>query len=197
MKKTLSRYKTVDSTPLELYFPMEFLQDEDFCEALRDDLKYCGDGWERVSNVSSSSSSLIPDCKGVYMFVWSPDTAIEINDEPIRFRYVVYVGSASNGSSSILKRFNSDYKSIINSEPAVHWTENMPSNRASRLKKALNLGRLEYWYVTMEGATSEQILDIEKRLINLFNPPGNTAFKTPIRVSIDSSKKAPAFEPAF
>jgi len=197
MEKALARYRTSDSTPLELYFPMEFLQDENFFNALHEDIDICGDGWEKISNLNSASYKSLPDSKGVYMFIWRPGFSIECHNDSADFRYVVYVGSASNGDSSILKRFNSDYKNEINKCPSIHWTENMPSDRASRLRKVLNLGQLELWYVTMDQANPEQILDIEKRLINLFNPPGNKAFKAPIRAKYEPKKAAPAFEPAF
>ncbi|KJG13813.1 hypothetical protein [Photobacterium iliopiscarium] len=194
MEKELARYKTSESFPLEMYFPMEFLQDLRFCNALGDDILLCGDGWEKIAAVSAASSGTIPDTKGIYMFIWKPEFSIEHDKEIINFRYVVYIGSAAKGSSSILKRFNSDYKKLINQNFSVHWTEARPSNRESRLKKILNLGALEYWYITMVDASSEQILDIEKRLICLFNPPGNQAFKSPIRATIDRKKVAPAFE---
>ncbi|MEF1205326.1 hypothetical protein [Photobacterium damselae] len=197
MEKELARYKTSESCPLELYYPMEFLQDLRFCNTLNEDISQCGDGWEKISSVSAASSRIIPDSKGIYMFIWKPDFCLEHDNNTINFRYVVYIGSASKGVSSILKRFNNDYKNVINQNFSVHWTENKPSNRDSRLKKVLNLNSLEYWYITMDHATSEQILDIEKRLICLFNPPGNQAFKSPIRAIVDQKKAAPAFEPAF
>ncbi|QYJ77921.1 hypothetical protein [Shewanella acanthi] len=197
MEKSLARYKTSESNPLELSYPMEFLQDKIFCSALIEDLEAFSDGWERIQNLSSNSSALIPDRKGVYMFVWRPSIEFKLHNESYNFRFVVYVGAASKGESSILSRFNSDYKSLINKKPSVHWTENNPHDRESRLRKVLNLWDLEYWYATMDNASSEQILDIEKRLINVFNPPGNKSFKQQIRAKIDIQKKTPAFEPAF
>lgn len=197
MEKALARYRTSDSCPLELYFPMEFLQDENFFTALSEDIDVCGEGWEKISSISASTYKSLPDSKGVYMFIWRPGFSLECHNDTADFRYVVYVGSAASGGSSILKRFNNDYKNEINTCPSVHWTENMPSNRAARLKKVLNLGRLELWYVTMDKATPEQISDIEKRLIKLFNPPGNKAFKAPLRAKLEPKKSAPAFEPAF
>jgi hypothetical protein len=197
MNKALARYKTSESTPLELYFPMEYLQDSIFGEALNEDLSSCGSGWEVITNVSAASESLIPSCKGIYLFIWKPSFTLPLNENNISFRYVVYVGSASTGGSNILKRFTSDYKDKLNTDPSIHWTSNMPSDRSSRLKKVLNLGTLEYWYMAMDNASGEQIRDIEKRLINIFNPPGNSNFKAPIRAIIDTKKIAPAFEPAF
>ncbi|MEM6184461.1 hypothetical protein [Shewanella vaxholmensis] len=197
MDKALARYKTSESIPLELYFPMEYLQDTNFGEVLGEDLVGCGSGWEVITNVSAASESLIPPCKGIYLFIWKPSFSLPLNERNVSFRYVVYVGSASTGSSNILKRFTSEYKDKINTEPSVHWTSNMPSDRLSRLKKVLNLGKLEYWYIEMDKASGEQIQDIEKRLINIFNPPGNSNFKAPIRAIVDVKKTAPAFEPAF
>lgn len=176
---------------------MEFLQDDSFSDALSEDLQSCGTGWEVITNVSSASGPSIPGCKGIYLFVWRPYFTLPVDGTEISFRYVVYVGSASSGSSDIAKRFISDYRDKINKDQAVHWTSSNPTDRASRLNKVLNLGQLDYWYMAMDDATSEQICDIEKRLINMFNPPGNKNFKSPIRVVIDRKNVAPAFEPAF
>lgn len=197
MKKELARYKTSLSSPLELYFHMEFLQDKLFCDTLTEDISTCGDGWECIPNVSSASSDIIPKEKGVYIFIWRPEFHLEHDTKNISFRHVVYVGSASSGNSDIHQRFNSNYKNILNNNPSIHWTEKRPTDRESRLKKVLNLGSLEYWYVTMDKTKHDQIQDIEKRLINVFNPPGNKTFKSPIRMIVEHDKVSPAFEPAF
>lgn len=197
MKKELARYKTSISCPLELYFPMEFFQDNIFCDALTEDISTCGDGWECIFNVSSASSATIPKEKGVYIFIWRPKFYLKHDNNNISFRHVVYVGSASSGDSDIRQRFNTNYKNIINNNPSIHWTENRPTDRESRLRKVLNLGNLEYWYVTMNKTEHDKIQNIEKRLINLFNPPGNKTFKSPIRMIVEHDKVSPAFEPAF
>ncbi|SHF91476.1 hypothetical protein [Vibrio gazogenes] len=195
MEKALARYKTNDSYPLELYFPMEFLQDLQFCNTLSDDIKAYGN-WGVIKNVSSVSSNNIPSDRGIYMFVWTPKFFLYNDDDKISFKYVVYVGDASN-ENNLLDKFNKNYKNVINSEPDIHWTKDVASSRIDRLKKVMNLGCLEYWYLTMDRASVGQIMDVKNRLVRIFNPPGNEGFRKPIRAIVEHDKAVPAFEPAF
>lgn len=198
MEKSLARFRKLkESFPLELSYPMEFIQDESFCNTVIEDLESKSDGWKCIKKIASSTSALIPNTRGIYMFVWRPSIALKTDCESCNFRFVVYIGSASSTEASLLKRFKSEYEAVINKNPDIHWDESNFCDRERRISKVLNLWDLEYWYTTMDKCTAEEILNLEKRLINIFNPPGNKSFRQQIRASIDKQRKAPAFEPAF
>ncbi|WP_210397394.1 hypothetical protein [Motiliproteus sediminis] len=197
MKRTLARYKRSTPVPLEISLPVDYLQDEEYCMALSEDIHVCGNGWETISSVDGKSADVIPKIKGVYVFVWRTLFSMKSDTSSIDFNQAVYVGSASKGDSSLRQRFINDYQKIVKLFPAVHWTQSGMMTRDEKLKKVLNLWELDYWFVTMEGAGQDQIEDIEDRLIALLNPPGNTRNRSRITGKVNKDKRAPAFEPAF
>ncbi|EKP0259001.1 hypothetical protein JFQ93_000196 [Aeromonas sobria] len=193
MRQYLSRYKGKRCFPLEHLMPVDNLNDKDFWITLNDDMKKFGDGWEVIENVCDGSASIIPDSAiGLYFFVWMPEVEFNTSKGKLEFGNVVYIGSSSTKNNGIKKRFISDYQSLIGNNYDVHWTTKTLDDRDKRLKKVLSLGRLHYLFNVMDGATERQILDMEERMIKLFNPPGNTQYAI-LRATLDKINERPAF----
>lgn len=192
-KKQLSRYKGSFAFPLEYLIPVDHFNDDGFWQCLIDDISSIGSGWEFVQGVVCDSHVLIPDDKGIYLFIWTPDSEIKTNTSSINFNSVVYIGSSVTPEVGMKSRFTGEYSKILGKYVDVHWTKKDLLNRSDRIKKVLNLGRLTFAFNVMKFGSKEQILDVEKRLVRYFNPPGNKV-GTIIRARRDKEATSPAFK---
>lgn len=193
MRKILARYKGKVCFPLEYLFPVDYMNDCDFIDMLKEDVDTSGDGWEVVKNISAGSAKAIPDkMKGLYFFMWSPQIDFETTQGVFNICNVVYVGSSTSIDNGIKNRFLADYEGLIGKHYDVHWIKKEAVGREDKLKKIMNLGCLNFFFNTMNDASKEQILDMEERLIKLLNPPGNIKHAL-LRGSLDKVNVKPAF----
>lgn len=191
--KQLSRYRGASPFPLEYLIPVDYANERDFWHCLISDIESIGSGWESIDRVHSDSAELIPDRKGIYIFIWSPDVEIKSEARRFVFNNVVYIGSSVTPELGMKSRFVKEYSKIIGRHLDIHWTKKELSNRSDRLKKVLNLGQITLFFNVMDNATSEQILNLEERLIKYFNPPGNKV-GTIIKAKLSKKEVLPAFK---
>lgn len=189
----LSRYKDSIAFPLEYLIPVDYANERSFWRCLTSDIDSLGTGWESIDKVHKNSCDLIPDKKGIYIFVWSPEVELKTQSNKFLFNSVVYVGSSVTPELGMKSRFSKEYSGLIGRHVDIHWTKKDLVNRSDRLKKILNLGRLIMFFNVMENATAEQILNIENRLIKFFNPPGNKV-GTIIKAKLAKTESSPAFK---
>lgn len=133
----------------------------------------------------------LPEESGLYLFVWRPGFALKC-ETPGRnsqdFAYVLYVGEAGadGGAGTIRGRFSS-YKAFLEAGPDPIWNTADGSLRGVKLSKLLAVRPLEFWWTTCKDLETLGLL--ERRLVGIFNPPGNQHY----RAQLDESRSVPAF----
>lgn len=159
---------------LKVAFPVADLADEATCSSISQLL--CGSGgaaaWDRLC-ATKSAVSQIPESKGLYMFVWCPKIrfALSTPANQHELRIVLYVGKANAKTSTLRSRYAGEYAHFLEESPKVLWEVKEPRNRKETLAKWLCLHPLEYWYLELDN--SDDIEQLERRLIETINPPLN------------------------
>ena len=150
--------------------------------------------WE-IREATDSLGDHLPEKAGLYMFVWRIPFRFptkKLNDH--FFRIIVYIGQAGSGDTgnSLQQRYKKEYAAIVCQDPQALWKDDV-SNRASRLKRYLNLRDLEFWY--HEIGQTDLIGAFEESLIKLFNPPANSQFaqRNATNLSARLGRAIPAF----
>ena len=176
------KFRDETTHPISFEPSLERLMDSNECLILTDILHDAGLKWERKP-ATSTLWSMLPDERGLYMFVWCPvlvfhcanrdDTSVT-DYEPLR--WVLYVGKAGieDGQSDTLKqRYKNGYSKYVGQDPSPLWNKRPTENtrREELLARYLTVRPLELWYLVLENESDIRML--EKRLIKTLNPPLN------------------------
>ena len=167
---------------LKLELPIGRLLDKGHAEMVQKLLTdSASDGaWEMLPAKSHSASS-VPRSPGVYMFVWCPPLTLECSRtfylDNLTFRQVLYIGKAGGlvSRGTLQERFKTYIKHFGN-DPRLLWSNESLRNRSSKLNCFLSLEPLEYWFLVCKDESD--VVEIEKNLIRLLNPPINKKEKT-------------------
>ena len=153
-------------------YPVDRIQNEDFWKNLHSDLSKHFSPWESFP-LSRNTYRFMPDTPGLYMYVWNP-TALKFqtDHEPLQFQKILYIGKTS---TSLLKRFTGEYRTIIeNASPSLWWSKDESELRHVRLSRIFSLSPTRVWFCRIKSNESLPLIDnLETRLISLINPPGN------------------------
>lgn len=175
--KALVQYQYDEAPDLSFKFLPNRLVNKSYCETLSDEIiNSFGNTWERLVATKDLALSL-PSLPGIYMFVWKPYFNFAFDDYFTSLHYVVYIGKAGgpNENSTFKSRYKSEYAKIVKRDAEEIWKKNEMKCRKDRLNKFLNLWELEYWFIVMKEENRHVIKKYEEKLIQLFNPPGNTS----------------------
>lgn len=161
------------------------LLDDEHCRMISDILRDVGSAWE-VRTAQPDLYQQLPMGPGLYMFVWHPALQLMGAYEATArsFPWILYIGQAGGGSSNntLRDRYKNEYSKLLNGDPGKLFASNAPVNRSDRMKRYLRLRPLEYWWT--EIADQQKIPLLEKRLVNLLQPPLNSqhrAGRLPVR----------------
>ena len=180
--RLLVKFRDETTHPISFEPCLERLMDSSECLALTEILHGEGLKWERKP-ATSTLWSMLPDERGIYMFVWCPDLTFRFESpqdiaatDYERLRWVLYVGKAGveEGKSDTLKqRYRSGYSKYVGQDPSPLWNRRPAENtrREELLARYLTVRPLEFWYLLFEDP--EDIRMLEKRLIKTLNPPLN------------------------
>lgn len=151
------------------------LLDERFCTTLAKDLGTDAGQWEVFENVTQRLHENLPDEPGLYMFVWRPPFAFDVDSklrsgDLAQVLYVGMAGGASGSKNTIRERFK-NYRKHVGSDPASLWEATVPKTRMSLLGRYLTLRPLEFWCSVVPDRAN--VAPLEKRLLKLLNPPCN------------------------
>lgn len=145
------------------------LNSAEHCRRVQIALDGIGAEWEAHRATPGLARSL-PREPGLYMFVWRPSFRVRLgNGEPASFRRVLYVGRAGGpGSGNTLRGRYGGYTALLaDGAAAADW----PKARDRRLAALFQLRDLRYWCAPVSDGTA--LPAMEKRLIELLDPPGN------------------------
>lgn len=188
----LAKYRDEAAPILEFHPYVEHLIDSSYCKALEKIIHGADVKWERKKAVAALADSL-PNVKGVYMFVWTPDFCFRFESLPAveRVNWVLYVGKAGTeqGTHDTIKhRYRTEYSKYVGKDPSRLWDREPATSREQRLSRYLTLRPLEYWFLAL---TKESDIELfERKLIRLLQPPLNQQYGPKIR----PGKPVPAFE---
>jgi hypothetical protein len=191
LQDELERRRYDDTLTIQFYLPIERQLDKGQAVTFAD-LSKLFSAWERYS-ANSSLIRILPDCPGLYMFVWSPDAPFKMSttegseiEKP--FNNILYVGLAE---TSIKDRFQ-EYLSILKRKRPQNLFEVSDSTRAGRFQKYLSIYPLQFWWTSLQSKRhlgSEKLIErvkllknIEERVIKFFNPPINDQHTIKARV---------------
>lgn len=167
----VNRYN--EPEPLKLSLPLGQLLDKAWCTQMSRSVMTQFE-WT-ICEATNSLADQLPEKSGLYMFVWRipfpfPSTKLGKHF----FRMIVYIGQAGaqNSGNTLQQRYRQEYASIVGQNPDAIWQTESPT-RKDRLKRALNLRDLEFWYHDSVPGTS-LLLEFERTLIDLFRPTANT-----------------------
>ena len=178
----LARHRDDSPPRLELSLPVDRLMDVDYLSHLKDDLfAQVPDGFEMLK-ATPRTHEMIPAAAGVYLFVWCPefelhgDSSGATSDTQcprLRTQFVLYVGKAGGEKSkqTLKSRYQGEYRKYVGRSVDELWSGACGTTRDELLDRWLRLVPLEYWYAVV--ANDSEVSSIEKRLIDLFNPPLN------------------------
>ena len=176
LKKEIFDNRNIRSSLFKFDIYPDQLVNRDICESIYRRV-FFELSWEKI-NANSSSASLIPETYGLYMFVWKPFMKIASNGEDFSFRYILYVGKANEGDSTLRSRYSGEYKNFIKQDPSSVWKDMKLDFRSDKLTKYLNLWDIEYWFCPITNSDFiAKISGYEKELIELFCPPINDQYK--------------------
>ena len=127
----------------------------------------------------------LPKSAGLYMFVWRPRLRFSLasardpgdsndfrsqDESSVALAYVLYVGKAGDKSKGSIRERYKSYAGLMSSSPEKLWETQPPSVREQRLERLLCLRPLEFWF---QECSSEDLGQLELRLIDALSPPGN------------------------
>lgn len=174
-KKAVNRHGAKEALQVPFCPSIRFAHDEDFCQTLDYDLRAIGSSWE-IRKATKSLWKLLPDEKGIYMFIWKLDGLPFYHDKSIKheFTFCTYVGQAgANNSNNTLKtRYKQEYSKYLEAMPDDFWADQLPDDRKTKLKLILTMSPIYYWFLSISD--DAKILNLESRLIQLLRPPGNS-----------------------
>lgn len=165
--------KGVPMPPIPWHMQARGPLEEDRVRVLGKNLQAHGSQWIKCE-ANESAIGLLPDCHGLYMFVWrvGPEVLCESLPGVKNFRYVLYVGKVGpTGGNTIRKRFQAEYLKYIKGSPDSLWFDKFDS-REDRLRRLLQLRPLEVWACRQQGDV-RHITQWEGDLVEMFSPPGN------------------------
>ena len=145
------------------------LGSEEHCRRAEIALDGIGAEWE-AHMATPELGRHLPHAPGLYMFVWRPPFRARLGSGGMAsFRRVLYVGRAGGpGSGNTLRGRYRGYTALLADGAAeADW----PKARDRRLAALFRLRHLRYWCAPVSDETA--LPDMEKRLIELFDPPGN------------------------
>lgn len=160
--------------PLELFAPLELAIDKAWCQTTSRSIM--GIRKWQIFEATSTLADQLPAKTGLYMFVWRiPFSFPTAKLAEHFFRTIVYIGQAGahETGNSLQQRYKQEYSAIVSCDPEALW-KTSPVDRASRLRRFLNLPNLEFWY--HEVPQTDLLGAYEELLIKLFNPPANSQF---------------------
>lgn len=178
----LARHRDDPPPRLELSIPVDRFLDVDYLGHLQDDLRdQIPDGFETLK-ATKRTHEMIPPAAGVYMFVWCPsfhlhcdDMGLSAKSRSARYnsQFILYVGKAGgDGSKATLRsRYQSEYRRFVGGDVNALWNGAKGQARSDLLERWLCLVPLEYWFAVVPDGS--MVSSIEKRLIDLLNPPLN------------------------
>jgi hypothetical protein len=166
--------RNIGQTPIRGLFestPVERVQNVEFYTLLLNDLKSVASPWESYP-LGANVFQLLPADPGLYMFVWGPAALTFSTDkDPLCFQKILYIGKAS---VSLKDRFRSEYRRIIETaDPSLFWHDTPAETRQARLQRLLSLEPIDLWFCRIPSTKVDLIDNLETRLIELINPPGN------------------------
>jgi len=183
LKDTLARHREHASVALTMSLRVDRLLDEHRCSMLEKDLRACSDGGWEVRSATAELGAMLPNRRGLYMFVWRPPATLPMAAprSDARLWYVLYVGQAgAEGSQgTIASRYTGEYRKYVGQDAELLWPSAEPSDRADRLRCFLNVEDLESWFMVI--IDDKKIGSLEKRLISLLGPPLNRQGGTTLR----------------
>ncbi len=173
-RETISRHADENPTPISFNPSVRYLQDDEYCRTLHEDLQRLGGHWER-RKATTDLGEMLPASPGLYMFIWVRHRLLGnvSNNSDFFFNWCLYVGQAGADSNNTLRsRYKQEYRKYLEAkDPEIFWSTDKSTSRKNRLQKVLSLEPIEYWYVQIDDQT--KINNLESRLIKLLNPPGN------------------------
>jgi hypothetical protein len=176
LRQCLELHRGSPSPTLRFEPPFDRLMDSQLCAALVSALASYGTPWTQKL-ATPELWQQIPAAHGLYMFVWRPplrvSTAEALPDTHVTFPWVLYIGRAGNesGGGTLRDRYKREYMHYVAGDPEALWDAEMPQGREALLRRYLRLQPLEYWW--SEVVERSRIVPLEKRLIELLNPPLN------------------------
>ena len=175
LEALILRHRDSPSPYLGIDWALLRMLDRRGCQSLRDDLEKVSDAWE-VRTATASTSDMIPDEPGLYMFVWRPWFRFKVaeSSRPGDLAEILYVGLAGAGKyaqATLKSRYHTGYRKYFPGNPAALWNQTEPTQRHGRLERYLSVTPLEYWFLVVKDR--DQISLLEDRLIQLLNPPIN------------------------
>ena len=189
IEKALGRHRAEDHLPISIDMPLTYQLDLTFSAAIMNDLNYECSPWVRAIATKQLTKSL-PEKPGLYVFAFGPNMEIQFetgqNHRPLT---VLYIGQAGADGGNLRQRYAGEYQKYVGEDPAILWKEfdGLPK-RTDLLKRYLTIYPLEFWYTTSTSVSA--LLDLEKRMVHLLNPPLNMRLKPRLR----KGRTTPAFK---
>jgi hypothetical protein len=157
-------------------------------------LQDVGSAWE-IRTAQPDLYHHLPMGPGLYMFVWHPALrfAGAHTTNARSFPWVLYIGQAGGGSSNntLRDRYKNEYSKLLNGDPGELFARDAPANRNERMQRYLRLRPLEYWWT--EISKKSMIVPLEKKLVNLLQPPLNSQHNRG-RLPVRKGKSSNAFQ---
>ena len=180
-KRVLVKFREESTYSLSFDPSIARLMDSDECRGLASVLHGVSLKWERKA-ATSSLWTMLPEERGLYMFVWCPDLMFRCenrSDSDLStaeyFRWVLYIGKAGveEGQSDTLRdRYRNGYAKYVGEDPSSLWDKPQENpKREAMLERYLTLRPLEFWYLSVGDINEIRVL--EKKLIKTLNPPLN------------------------
>jgi len=167
---------------LEIFIPLNYQMDLEFCDATSSALAKSGGAWE-VKKATPDLWRQLPKEGGLYMFVFESALSLSLASETtVPARAILYIGKAGgqDGQGTLRDRYRKEYSNYIGKDPGVLWNGVHPTNRKARLERYLTIFPLQYWFIVLNNL--EEVKKLEGNLIKIFNPPLNTAGRAIIKV---------------
>jgi hypothetical protein len=142
-EQVLAKYRDEPAPILEFHPYVEHLLDSGYCKHLDRIIHESEARWERRKAVDNLGASL-PDVKGIYMFVWTPDFCFRFDTQPTseRTNWVQYVGKAGTQTGThdtIKNRYIDEYHKYVGKDPSGLWSREPAVTREERLSRYLTL----------------------------------------------------------
>jgi hypothetical protein len=156
---------------LKFEWDLEFIADAKWCSEFENTMAATCQDWE-VRVATPSLANIIPEEKGLYMFVWRPELCLKRADETTKkshFPTVFYVGKAGgpDNANTLRGRYRTEYANYIKGIDFAAAT----SERERKLGQYLRLSAMEYWFTIVDDP--DVINRMETYLRKVFSPPLN------------------------
>lgn len=200
ISRLVLRHRDEPSPTLPVEWPLLRFLDAAGTDTLVTDLSAAGTAWE-VYEATERLWEHLPASPGLYMFVWRPWFRFRIAQpssstsqlKPDAVSQILYIGQAGASDDKTGNTLKSRYKGYcrhIRADPHVLWSPTLRMTRPD-LSRYLALRPLEYWFTEIHDRS--QIKSLERRLINMFNPPINLRDLPKVRSHFRTAQ--PAFTP--